>query len=447
MAGEAAIPSVAWNEQVGLLARIVVALFAGMLVGIEREKARTVALRSRRRTDVEEIVIKEVPGLRTFSLVAVFGSILGILWSGGYIDSAQTAVLLGVFGIIVAVFATHRLLVMRSTGITTIIVLLVDFGIGLLAGLGLILVAVSVAVLSTFMLAIKLPAERIVGRIRYEEFLWALELGVILIVVGPFFLGLPASFYGVSLRSLYLFFALVLATSYLGYVMARLKGGEGIAYTAFFGGLANSEATLVGLLSILDQTLRRLLAFDVTVLSNTAMILRNTVIAAVMTYVSGYVDYEVVILVPLLASTALALLPAVLSWRRAPQRIAGIESLRIENPLRLSTAARMTLLYVAIAFTANVVRRTGILGLISVAAAGGFVSSGATIIALFSVDGIDPALLPALVLIAVVMGVLNKPVYVYIAGWKSREVLAKVGGATLLQAVLMVPGLLITLLL
>ena len=434
-----------WGSQIEAVARIATALLAGMLIGIEREKARMVARRGRTRPGIEELIVKEVPGLRTFSLIAVYGAIVGFLWDKNLVSAAQASVLLSIFGIVVAIFATQRLLLLRSTGITTIAVMLVDFVIGIMAGLGLLLVAASVAVLSTFMLAIKLPAERVVGRIKYEELLWALELGVILIVVGPFFLSSTVSFYGVSLRSLYLFFALVLATSYLGYVMARLKGGEGIAYTALFGGLASSEATVLGLLSILDEASRRLLAFDLTLLSNTAMILRNVAIAAVMVYAAGYRGLELTVLSPLLISSLIAVLPAFISWYRLRGRMGLVEISYIENPLQLSTATKMTLLYIVIAFTAYIVRHTGFLGLIPVAVVGGFASSGATIIALFSVPGISPAMLSILLILAVAASVVNKIFYVYAGGWREHYIVRRVAEASILQAALLLPGLLVVL--
>ncbi len=435
-----------WGGQVEAVARIATALLAGMLIGIEREKARMVARKGRRKPGVEELIVKEVPGLRTFSLISVYGAIIGFLWDKGLISSVQASVLLSIFGVIVAIFAGQRLLVLKSTGITTITVMLVDFVVGFMAGLGLLLVAASIAVLSTFMLAIKLPAERVVGRIRYEELLWALELGVILMVVGPFFLASSTSFYGVSLRSLYLFFALVLATSYLGYVMARLKGSEGLAYTALFGGLASSEATVVGVLSILDDVARRLLSFDITLLSNTAMIMRNLAIAAVMVYASSYRQYELEILAPLIVAALAASIPAFVSWGRLRGRIERAELATIENPLQLSTAIKMTLLYIVIAFAAYVVKQLGLYGLLPVALVGGFVSSGATIIALFSVPGIEPKMLAVLALASTAVSVVNKVFYVYMGGWKQREIISKVLLSTVLQASLLTPGILLALL-
>ncbi len=421
--------------------RMIVALLSGMLIGIEREKARAaLARRKHRKPGVEELVAKEFPGIRTFSLVSIYAAVLGYLWSAGLIDAVMATVFLLVFGAVVVVFAAYRLMVARLAGITTVVVLLLDFILGFLSGVGEVLLAASAAVLTTFMLAIKLPAERIVGRIRYEELLWALELLVVIIVVGPFFIESSASFYGVSVRSLYLFFALVLTTSYLGYVMARLKGGEGLAYTAFFGGLANSEATLMAILQLL-RGLGKRLAFDLTVLTNTAMILRNALIAVVAAYIGSHGVLAFDSVLPVVAASALAVLPGYYAWRRSISRLVETQ-MEIENPLSFGTALRTTLLYLAIAFVSDLVKESATGGLLLVSAIGGFVSSSATILAIYSVGITSPQVVAQLAVVATAAGALNKPLYAYM-GSHDREAVAKSLAASLLQASLMAPGALL----
>ncbi|BES82140.1 MgtC/SapB family protein [Pyrodictium abyssi] len=426
-----------------LLGRVIVAFLSGMLIGIEREKARAALARRRQRgIGIEELVVKEFPGIRTFSLVAVYAAVIGVLWSRGLLDSTHVSVLLIIFGIIAAIFSAHRLLVARMAGITTIVVLMVDFAVGLLAGLGEILLAASVAVLTTFILAIKLPAERMVGRIRYEELLWALELGVILVVVGPLLFMVEYEFYGVSLRSLYLFFALVLATSYIGYIMARIKGGEGIAYASLFGGLANSEATLMALLTLIPSSLRRELAFHIAMLTNSAMILRNMVIAVAAAYLVGNSYLQLGDLAPLLVAATAAMVPAFLSWRHSLRIGTSITAVRIENPLRFTTAAKSTILYLVITFVSYLLQHSSIASLVLVVVAGGFVSSSATILALFSIGGLAAVDLARLAIVATIAGVLNKVIYAYLVDTEP-ETIRRVALACVLQAVLMILGLVV----
>jgi len=342
------------------------------------------------------------------------------------------AVLLSLFGAVIVVFSAYRLIVARMAGITTVTVLFVDMAIGVASGVGQLLLAASTAVLTAFLLAIKIPAEQVVGRIMYEELLWALELGVVLIVVGPFFYTQEASFYGVSLRSLYLFFALVLATSYLGYVLARLRGSEGLAYAAFFGGLAHSEATLLSLLQLLrDQAARA--AFDLTVIVNSSMVLRNLLIAFVVGSIAGLSPVQ---LLALAAASILSSLPAAASWRRLRGSLAGAE-LAIENPLRFSTALKSTLLYLALALASYLASSLGHGSLLLVAALGGFVSSSAAIVAVM--PQAPPSAAVEVAIVATIAGMLNKPFYAYSSGVPGAA--GRAAKASLTQSILALAGL------
>lgn len=433
---------------VTVLERVIVALLSGMLIGIEREKARVAALTQRRkrsRIGVEELVVKEFPGLRTFSLLAVYSALIGVFIDASILGSIEASLLILSFVLVVSIFAAYRLLVTRIAGVTTVIVMMVDFVIGLLAGLGYVLIAASIAVLTTFVLAIKLPAERFVGKISYEELLWALELGVILMVVGPFFISSSLHFYGISLRSLYLFFVLVLLTSYIGYIAAKIKGSEGFAYAALFGGIANSEATLSALLSIATDEVRRIVAFDVTVLTNTAMLLRNGFIAFVVVYlVSGGLIPSSVVLALFLAF-AVSSLPILYSWQRLVSLRTEQPLVQIENPLSFGTAFKMTMFYLIMAFTAYLLRHVGSFGLALVVVIGGFVSSSATILALTALQGLSASTIAFLAIIATAASVLNKLLYAYLAT-SDIIVLRRVLLACLLQAVLMVPGIVVAIL-
>ncbi len=423
------------------LTRIIVALLAGMLIGIEREKARAAAARRRKRTPgLEELVVKEFPGLRTFSLVAVLGSIAGYMWQAGFINDIVFTVIVLTFSLIVTIFTGYRLVVAKMAGITTVVVLVLDFLIGLLAGLGLEVLAASTAVLTTFMLAIKLPVERIVGRIRYEELLWALELGIVLVVVGPFFLPYTTTFLGVSLRSLYLFFALVLATSYIGYVLARLMGGEGLAYTALFGGLANSEATLMSTLSLLGERARGI-GFDITVLVNTAMVVRNVAIALILASLTS----RTLPLTPnMLALILSALLPSLLayySWSKLVRKLTTA-SIEIENPLRFTAAFKTTLFYLVLSLAAYTVRETGIGSLLAVSVIGGFVSSSAAIVALYSAGIRSVDTLAYLAIMSTIAGVMNKPLYAYLA-IKDKQIIKRVIYSSIVYALILITTLIL----
>ena len=412
------------------LVRVIVALLAGLLIGLEREKARAVAEeRRKKKPSLEEMVVKEIPGLRTFALISLYASSSAYAYSVHLIDVNALIVLVAAFAGVATVYAAHRLIIARTGGITTVIVMLVDYIIGLLAGLGATLVAAALAVLTTFMLAIKLPVEKIVGRIRYEELLWSLELAIVLVVVGPFFLTSNIGFFGVSLKSLYLFFALVLTTSYLGYIAVRLKGVEGIAYLALFGGFANSEATTMACLEMMSSEERKKLSLHVVVLANVAMVIRNVFIALIagmlLSGTATLKDY-----LGLLAGAIIVSLPAYFSWHRLiAYRVSSHP--RIENPLSFGIALKSTLLYLALALLAVVAAFKGVEGLLLFSALGGFVNAGATILSLFSVQ--QPPVASYYAALAIAAAMLNKSLYAYITA-RDLESVKRIAIATIVHA-------------
>ncbi len=415
------------------LFRVIVALLAGMLIGVERERARLSARRAR--AAGEEVLVKEFPGLRTFSLISLYGCVAGLAFSLGLVGAAAFTVLIAVFGLVVGVFSAQRLLLARAAGVTTIVVMLVDFTIGLLAGLGEVLLAAALAVLTTFVLAIKIPAEKVVGRIRYEELLWGLELGVVIVVVGPFFLATNITVAGIPLRGIYLFFALVLTTSYAGYVLVRLRGAQGTAYLALLGGVANSEATLVSCLEMMDEESRAKFSPHLAVVTNAAMLLRNLVIAFGAAYTSLGAASALQAVVPLVLASLAALTPTPFSWHILTGQALRSVVVRIANPLSFGMAAKSTLMYLAIAFTSSAVSYYyGGEMLSIVALAGGFVSSSATILALFT-SGIPAAEAAKLAVYATIASLANKPLYAYIASGSGR-VTARTALASTLQALL-----------
>jgi len=414
------------------LVRIIVALLAGLLIGLEREKARAVAEERRKgKPSLEEMVVKEIPGLRTFALISLYASSSAYAYSAHLIDATALIVLIAAFAGVATVYAAYRLVISRAGGITTVVVMLVDYIIGLLAGLGATLVAAALAVLTAFMLAIKLPAEKIVGRIRYEELLWSLELAIVLIVVGPFFLTSNIGFFGVSLKSLYLFFALVLTTSYLGYIAVRLKGVEGIAYLALFGGFANSEATTMACLEMIGSEERKKLSLHVVVLTNTAMVVRSVFIALIAGMLLSGGTTSLKDYLGLLTGAIIASVPAYFSWHYLIVHKV-LSPPKIENPLSFGIALKSTLLYLALALLAVVAAFKGVEGLLLFSALGGFVNAGATILSLFSVQ--TPPAASHYAALAIAAAMLNKSLYAYIAT-RDLESVKRVAVITIVHAV------------
>jgi len=214
-------------------------------MGLEREKYKLV-----RYSPVSK---RATPGVRSFGFMSLTGAFivaLPTLSVGELSLPMAVSLMLLSFGVIGA-YTVYRLVVLREGGVTASIALGVAYAIGVIAGMGLLLEAVAVAVFSAFALAVKLSVEKLIRGMTYRELILALEIGVLVFFAGPFIPeGYDPLISAVNFRMLYLFFVVVLAISYLGYALVKTMGPGFIRYFSALGGLVHSEATTVSIVSI-----------------------------------------------------------------------------------------------------------------------------------------------------------------------------------------------------
>ncbi|HDO20598.1 MAG TPA: hypothetical protein ENG81_03665 [Candidatus Bathyarchaeota archaeon] len=124
-------------------------------------------------------------------------------------------------GLIILLYISYRLFILREGGITTSIVLGITYLLGFVAGSSRMVESLSASILVTFILALKFRIRSIVGKISYPE-LSALEIGIMVFVVGPFIPSNDPFLHLVNIKSLYVFFVIILVLSYVCYVVLKL---------------------------------------------------------------------------------------------------------------------------------------------------------------------------------------------------------------------------------
>ncbi len=406
-----------YAEAADFVLRILIGMVAGALIGIERERAK-----------VSEAGAKELPGIRSFSLLGLFGSLSAYLSSVEGASPLFSLVFIVVFIALLVSYIVYRTIILKVGGITTYIVMTISFILGYVAGLGKLLEAVAVSILTALLLAAKFPLEHLIGGISYNELLSALELGLIFFILGPLVYASNVSVGGISLWGLYVFFTIVLTISFGSYVAVKIKGAEGLRYVALLGGLVNSEATLINLAEIYsskgEAKLSKRNITVATILVNTAMVLRNLVLATVAAYVflgEDTVSRVLVYVAPGLLIPGLAGFLLFTVYRETgPARTEA----RITSPLNFDAALRAVLAYLSLILLAWALESVmGSTSIIPVSLIGGFVNAGATILSLFTVaSGSELHTLSAGVLIATMAAVLNKPLYLKSVGIEQKMV-------------------------
>ncbi len=412
-----------------ILVKIVISFLAGALIGLEREKAK-------RTISKEESEYGTPPGVRSFGFMALLGSLTitipvfaaKTIEGLGQIIAMSISIGMAILSIlIVAIYSYYRLIILREPGITTLVALALAYAIGVGIGLGLYLESIAASVLITFMLAVKLRIEEAVRILTYEELLSALEIGIIVFLLGPF-LAVDITdpwLHVINLKVLYGFFVLILVLSYIGYILVKALGPRALTYFAFFGGLVHSEATVISITRLGLRIKREDDIIKGSIAAITAMVLRNLFLILGLTVLVA--PPEILGMELLLTVTGFLLTVLVGALILFFRKIGGKNkpeipetSLTIERPISYSIALKALLIFIVVllatTIASNVAGETGVL--IS-SVAGGLVSAEATIFtaSTLQITGrISSQIALASAILATSSAVLNKLIYMKVAG-------------------------------
>jgi len=423
------------SDQLQLLIKIVLSFFVGALIGLEREKARSSLLKEEGESSIP-------PGVRSFGFISMLGSfaiaIPPIASMLEYEEFKMVSVLLAFFAVtLILLYEIYRLFVIKDSGVTTPIALMLSFTLGLLVGLGRFIEAIAASVFVTFMLAIKLRIEELIKFITYKEFLSALEIGIIVFLFGPFFIRdvYDPIFHVINFKTLYVFFVVILIFSYTGYFLVKIKGPQAIQHFSFFGGLVNSEAAVVSIVKLVNSVnLHENIAVGNIITATTAMVFRNialTLIMVLMTIGASATSMYVfmVFITSYMVSALAGYFLTKLSLASISMESGKFKLPALEKPISYSVAFKALIVFIAmLVATTYVTLSFGKLGVLFSSIFGGLVSAEALIFTVFSLVSagkitIDIALASAL--LATGSAILNKLLFAHVAGAK-RIILKKI---------------------
>ena len=209
------------------LIQLAVSLLLGLLVGLQRERTPST-----------------IAGIRTFPLIAAFGTISGWLSEayGGWVIAGGLIALAGVLGM-----ANH----MRAKagdvdpGITTEMAALSLFAVGAYLVLGKMAVAVVLGGVIALLLHWKKPLHKFAARIGDEDLHAIMQFVLVALVVLPI---LPNRSYGpyqvLNPFKIWLFVVLIVGLSLTGYLIFKFFGDRaGMWAGGILGGMVSSTAT------------------------------------------------------------------------------------------------------------------------------------------------------------------------------------------------------------
>jgi len=319
------------NNGVEALPQFLTSLAIGLLIGLERE--RTPSAKA---------------GLRTFALVAIFGTLSALLSTKLGTPWLLIAGLLAVAGMIIFAYLNQPSEV-NDPGTTTVIALLLCYGFGAMIWYGLAKLTVMLAIGVTALLYFKPELRGMSQRLTRRDLVAVLQFSVLTFIVLPI---LPDQNYGpydaINPHQAWLMVVLISGISLAGYTALHTVGTRyGAPLLGFLGGLVSSTATtlLYAKNSKDNQTMMQLAA-SVIVIASMVVLLRLLAISAVVAYsaLPG--------LLPVFGGGFLfGLVVALYNWRK----LINASRLNIpetSNPAELHTAIGFGLLYVIVLLAA-----------------------------------------------------------------------------------------------
>jgi uncharacterized membrane protein (DUF4010 family) len=338
------------------LMRLALALGTGAFVGLEREH-------------------RGKAGARTFT----FASLIGCL--GGFLGNSYALLAITLIGLFVCFLNIREWSQHQNLNLTTSAALIIVTFCGVLCGKGHTFTPVATAVITAALLAWKQPITGFATGLSDIELRSAILLAILSFIVYPVLPAHPVGPYQViQLQETWATILLIAALGFVNYVLWKIYGPRSIDITSFLGGLVNSTAAVAELSSRVRQAGEGFikLAYRGVVLATSAMLLRNSLILAILAF--QCFAYS---LVPML----FMLVTALLSLRFGARKVSGATSepppdLKLEQPFSLKAALKFGLIFLILNVAGVLAHRSlGVYGFYAISIAGGLISSASAVAA------------------------------------------------------------------
>lgn len=421
-------------QSLPLLLDAATAIGIGLLIGLEREHHES----SARAQDepAEPNVPDLLLGVRTFGLLALFGSVVSY---ASVVHPWLPVVALLAAGALIFIAALRTQTAGR--GLTTEVAALTTLVLGMMVHHQRS-VSVALGVLTTLLLISKPFFREFIPRMRRVDLTATLQLLILLAIVLPLLPEeAPDPWGALSPRRIGMFVALVAGIGYVGYVLHRVLGPRrSAALTGIVGGLVSSTAVTAAM----AQQARTTPSLGRP--GQLATLLASTIMFVRVVIVSSLLDARMMssLAVPFTAMAVCTLFGAL--WTRRRMMIEAREptearTIELANPFSLLPALQWGAFLALILLLSAVARKSfGNSGFIATAAISGLVDVDAmTVIATraASTGEIDVGVASLAVTVAVASNTIVKSLIAIVAGgWRFGIVVASIFGVAMLVGVL-----------
>ncbi|MGF1644160.1 MAG: MgtC/SapB family protein [Thiotrichales bacterium] len=316
-----------FSPELAPLARFLTSLTIGLLIGLERERNPTAKA-----------------GLRTFTLVAMSGTLSALLSERTGAPWILGAGLLVLGGMMVAAYLKDE--DEADPGTTTVAAVVVCYGLGALVWYDYTQLAVTLGILTTVLLYFKTEMRGVSQKLSRLDLVSILQFAVLSFVILPV---VPNRGFGpyevLNPYQIWWMVVLISGLSLAGYAALRIVGQRhGALLTGLFGGIASSTATTLAFSrhGRADAELTGVAAL-VILLANWVVLIRLSIVVAVVS------PSLLPAMLFVLGGGALAGLVAFYftAWRPLESR-SDTPELEIKNPTEIRAALSFGLLYAGV---------------------------------------------------------------------------------------------------
>lgn len=388
------------------------ALAIGLLIGLERERR-----------------VEAKAGLRTFALVGLLGCLSALIaqqTGSGWILA------LGLVAVGAMMIVSHAVDPQDDgdPGTTSVVALMLCYGLGAAVWFGYASLAVMAAIATTVLLYFKAQLHAVTTRLTHKDLISVLQFAVLSFVVLPI---LPDRDYGpfeaLNPHQIWWMVVLISGLSLAGYAALRMIGTErGAAVLGIFGGLASSTATTMVFARHANTH------EDLARTATLVILLANLVVAVRLGVVSAVVAPALILPLAVVLGMGflLGLAVTVWGWRRLHEH-GELPMPEVTNPTEIRTAVTFGLIYAAVLLVSAWLQDlAGSKGLFLVALASGLTDVDAVTLSTLRLYNLEK-ITQLQAVVSVVLAILSNLVF------KIGLVVA-IGGAALARRTL--PGLL-----
>ncbi len=388
-----------------LLESILVALALGVLVGAEREMAKS------HLEDQKETIFA---GIRTFALISLLGA-LSLHFASYFERVFFAASFLGFIMLVITAYIISSR-TGDDVGTTTELTAILTFLYGALCITEYRLVAIVLAVFTTIILHFKKAAHSFISRVTEKEFYATLEFTIIAFVILPF---LPKNVYlgFFNPYEIWLIVVIVSGIEFGGYIiMNLLPPRKGITIIGLLGGFVSSTALIVSASreSKEERALTNSLAFSSALGSSTVFL---KIIIEVYIINKAMVDK---VALPMVIMFILGMIGAFFLWRRSKVE-EQVRTINLKSPFTLSPALEFGVFFAFIIFLTTFANKyLGVSGVYAISALGGIANLDAPTVSLASLayGGITEEIAIIGIVIAACINTISKVGIAFLLGSK-----------------------------